>query len=187
VILHRSLVKYKLSIPDLCLVYSSRLENVGDLPIVSPGEHLSAPLLVHLARRMQTDAEAELASYGLRARHVIALTLLRDLGEQNQSDLATTLGLDPTNVVALLNLLEAEDLIERRRSPADRRRHTVTLTATGEHRLKEVEHLLAGIEQRVLSSLTADEQETFYKLLRRATANPTCTEALETSRSCLED
>ena len=66
---------------------------------------LSAPLLVHLARRMQTDADAELVSSGLRARHVIALTLLRDHGEQNQSDLAATLGLDPTNVVALLNEL----------------------------------------------------------------------------------
>lgn len=135
---------------------------------------------------MQTDAEAEIASSGLRARHVIALTLLRDHGEQNQSDLAETLGLDPTNVVALLNELEADALIERRRSPADRRRHTVTLTPAGLHRLTEVEHLLAGVERRVLSSLTEDEQATFYKLLARATTSPTCSEAIETSRMCME-
>lgn len=147
---------------------------------------LSAPLLVHLARRMQTDADAELVSSGLRARHVIALTLLRDHGEQNQSDLAATLGLDPTNVVALLNELEADDLIERRRSPADRRRHTVSLTAAGLSRLTEVEHLLADVERRVLSSLSADEQATFYKLLARATTSPTCSEAIETSRLCME-
>jgi DNA-binding MarR family transcriptional regulator len=159
---------------------------VDDLPIVSPGGHLSGPLLVHLARRMQTDAEAELTSSGLRARHVIALTLLRDHGAQNQSDLAATLGLDPTNVVALLNELESADLIERRRSPQDRRRHTVSLTTTGERRLKEVEHQLAGVEQQVLSSLTPEEQATFYKLLVRATSSPTCAEALETSRACLE-
>jgi DNA-binding MarR family transcriptional regulator len=160
---------------------------VNDQPIVSPGEHLSGPLLVHLARRMQTDADAELASFGLRARHVIALTLLRDLGEQNQSDLAATLGLDPTNVVALLNELESADLIERRRSPQDRRRHTVSLTAAGRRRLKEVEQLLAGLEHRLLSALTPDERATFYKLLVRATASPTCTEAVETSRACLEE
>jgi DNA-binding MarR family transcriptional regulator len=136
---------------------------------------------------MQTDAESELASSGLRSRHVVALTLLRDLGDQNQSDLAATLGLDPTNVVALLNELEAADLIERRRSPQDRRRHTVSLTATGERRLTEVEHLLAGVERRVLSSLTPEEHATFYKLLQRATATPTCTEALEASRACLEE
>jgi DNA-binding MarR family transcriptional regulator len=90
-------------------------------------------------------------------------------------------------VVALLNELEAADLIERRRSPQDRRRHTVSLTATGEHRLKEVEQPLAGVEQRVLSTLTAEERATFYKLLQRATANPTCAEAFDTSRSCMEE
>jgi DNA-binding MarR family transcriptional regulator len=160
---------------------------VHDLPIVSPAEHLSAPLLVHLARRMQTEADAELETFGLRARHVIALTLLRDLGEQNQSDLAATLGLDPTNVVALLNELESADLIERRRSTQDRRRHTVSLTPTGERRLKEIEQLLTGVEERVLATLTADEQTTLYTLLRRAVASPTCAEALATTRSCIED
>ncbi|MFL6088116.1 MAG: MarR family winged helix-turn-helix transcriptional regulator [Mycobacterium sp.] len=135
---------------------------------------------------MQTEAEVELAAFGLRARHVVALTLLRDLGEQNQSDLRATLGMDPTNVVALLNELEAEDLVQRRRSPRDRRRHTVSLTAAGRARLKEIEDLLAGVEQRVLEPLTLEEQQTFYALLSRATASPTCAEALDTSRACVD-
>jgi DNA-binding MarR family transcriptional regulator len=160
---------------------------VDDLPIVRPAEHLSAPLLVHLARRMQTEAEVELAAFGLRARHVIALTLLRDLGEQNQSDLHATFGMDPTNVVALLNELEADDLVERRRSPQDRRRHTVSLTPAGGTRLKEVERLLTGVEQRVLDPLTREEQQTLYALLSRATESRTCAEALDTSRACMED
>jgi DNA-binding MarR family transcriptional regulator len=158
---------------------------VDDLPIVRPAEHLSAPLLVHLARRMQTEAEVELTESGLRARHVIALTLLRDLGEQNQSDLAATLGMDPTNVVALLNELEADDLVQRRRSPQDRRRHTVSLTAAGRARL--IEHLLTGVEQRVLEPLSPQEQQTLYALLSRATASPTCGEALETTLACTEE
>ncbi len=160
---------------------------MDDLPFVRPAEHLSAPLLVHLARRMQTEAEVELTELGLRARHVIALTLLRDLGEQNQSDLAATLGMDPTNVVALLNDLEADDLVQRCRSPQDRRRHTVSLTATGRARLVELEHLLTAVEQRVLEPLTPQEQQTLYALLSRATASPTCGEALETTRACTEE
>jgi DNA-binding MarR family transcriptional regulator len=160
---------------------------VDELPLVRPAEYLSAPLLVHLARRMQTEAEAELTAFSLRARHVIALTLLRDLGEQNQSDLPATLGMDPTNVVALLNELEADDLVQRRRSPQDRRRHTVSLTAAGRARLKEIEHLLTGVEQRVLGPLTPEEQRTLYALLSRATASPTCEEALDTARACIED
>jgi len=156
---------------------------VDDLPIVRPAEHLSAPLLVHLARRMQTEAEAELAIFGLRARHVIALTLLRDHGEQNQSDLAATLRMDATNVVALLNELEADDLVTRRRSPLDRRRHTVSLTEAGTARLNEIEDLLTGVEQRVLDPLSPEERQTLYTLLSLATGSTTCTEA----RACVED
>jgi DNA-binding MarR family transcriptional regulator len=95
--------------------------------------------------------------------------------------------MDPTNVVALLNELEADDLVERRRSPKDRRRHTVSLRPAGRARLKEVEHLLTGVEQRVLVTLTREEQQTLYALLSRATESPTCAEALDTSRACMED
>jgi DNA-binding MarR family transcriptional regulator len=147
---------------------------------------LSAPLLVHLARRMQSEADVELAAFGMRARHVIALTLLRDLGELNQSDLPATLGVDATNVVALLNELEAGDLIERRRSPQDRRRHTVSLTSAGNRRLDEIEKVLSVVEQRVLAPLTEDEQHELYKLLARTTPAPTCTEVLPAAQSCIE-
>ena len=157
---------------------------MDDLPIVRPAEHLSAPLLVHLARRMQTEAEVELAAFGLRTRHVIALTLLRDLGEQNQSDLPATLAMDPTNVVALLNELEADDLVQRCRSPQDRRRHTVSLTAAGRARLSEIEDRLTGVEQRVLDPLTPAEQHALYALLVRATSSATCAEALAATRAC---
>jgi DNA-binding MarR family transcriptional regulator len=95
--------------------------------------------------------------------------------------------MDPTNVVALLNELEADDLVERRRSPKDRRRHTVSLTPAGRARLTEVEHLLTGVEQRVLVPLTREEQRTFYALLSRATASPTCAEGLDTTRACMEE
>lgn len=148
---------------------------------------LSAPLLVHLARRMQTEAETQLVAFGLRARHVIALTLLRDLGDQNQSDLSATLGVDATNVVALLNELEADGLIERRRSAVDRRRHTVSLTPAGAKRLSEIEDLLSGVEKRVLSSLTSAEQSEFYRLLQRATAGADCAEAAVTAQSCVQN
>ncbi|MCV7282041.1 winged helix-turn-helix transcriptional regulator [Mycolicibacterium flavescens] len=146
---------------------------------------LSAPLLVFLARRMQTEGDVALAQFGLRARHVIALTLLRELGEQSQSDLSTTLGVDPTNVVALLNELEADGLIERRRVPQDRRRHTVSLTPAGARRLTELEESLSGVEQRVLAALDADEQAQLYKLLSRATSAP-YTESLSSSACYLD-
>src|SRR5262245_36593383 len=97
----------------------------------TPNVQLAGPLLDYLARRIRAEAELEFRQFDLRARHVIALTLLRDFGERNQSDLAEALGIEPTNVVILLNDLESSGLVERRRSTGDRRRHIVLLTDTG--------------------------------------------------------
>ena len=76
--------------------------------------HWSGALLDHLARRMRLRAESVLAPLGLRPRHLVALTVLRGRDGITQQALASTLEMDGTNIVGLLNELEAEDLIERR-------------------------------------------------------------------------
>jgi MarR family transcriptional regulator, lower aerobic nicotinate degradation pathway regulator len=48
----------------------------------------------------------------------VALTVLRDGGGSTQQALAATLEMDGTNIVGLLNDLEAKNLIERRRPPS---------------------------------------------------------------------
>ncbi|WKG04112.1 MarR family winged helix-turn-helix transcriptional regulator [Mycolicibacterium sp. HK-90] len=131
---------------------------------------LAGPLLDYLARRIRAEAEAEFIPFGLRPRHVIALTLLRDFGERSQSDLAQALGIEPTNLVILLNELESMGLVERRRSTEDRRRHIVTLTDTGADKLADVETVVADIENRMFSTLTADDRDTLHTLLQRAAA-----------------
>src|SRR5436190_24172766 len=97
-------------------------------PAVGQPVHRSGALLDHLARRIRLRAESVLTPLGLRPRHLVALTVLRDHSGCTQQALSATLAMDGTNVVGLLNELEAEKLIERRRSPHDRRRHVVELT-----------------------------------------------------------
>ena len=74
----------------------------------------------------------------MRSRHLVALTVLRESGGSTQQSLSTTLQIDRTNLVGLLNELEADKLIERRRSSEDRRRHIVEITATGANLLAPV-------------------------------------------------
>lgn len=134
----------------------------------APSELLLGPLLDLVLRRLRGAAEIEVAKVGLRTRHIIALTLLRDFGEQSQAGLAESLGIDPTNVVALLNDLESAGLVERRRSPQDRRRHTVVLTKLGAERLAQAETALAALEHRMFAALEPDELAALHALLQRA-------------------
>ena len=85
-----------------------------------------------------------------------------------QQALSVTLEMDGTNIVGLLNELEAEDLIERRRSPEDRRRHVVVLTEAGGKRLAEAECALAAVDNEVLGALDDSQREVLYNLLLQA-------------------
>jgi DNA-binding MarR family transcriptional regulator len=145
---------------------------VNSLPVLNQPAHRSAALLVHLARHMRVRCEAAIAPLGLRARHLITLTVLRDQGGSTQQALATTVQIDRTNLVGLLNELESEGLIARRRSSEDRRRHIVELTDAGVHRLAEAELALAAAEDEVLGALDCEERETLYCLLQQATTQP---------------
>ncbi|MFE9689069.1 MarR family winged helix-turn-helix transcriptional regulator [Micromonospora sp. NPDC005806] len=132
-------------------------------------ERRSGALLDYLARRMRLRSESVLAPLGLRPRHLVALTVLRNADGISQQGLASNLQIDSTNVVGLLNELEAAGLVERRRSAEDRRRHVVSLTESGAKRLNEAECALAAVENEVLGALDADQRETLYELLRQAT------------------
>ena len=133
---------------------------MDELPLALPRPRgLFGPLLELIARRVRAEVESELANFNLRPRHVIALTVL---GEPSQSALAESLRIDRTNLVGLLNELEAAHLIERRRSGEDRRRHIVALTAVGARRLDEIQDGLAEAESRVFASLDSEQQATLY-------------------------
>ncbi|GAB3946695.1 MarR family winged helix-turn-helix transcriptional regulator [Micromonospora vulcania] len=147
---------------------------------VEPAEHRAGPMLDHLARRMRLRAESVLTPFALRPRHLVALTVLRAEGGISQQALASTLEMDATNIVGLLNHLEAGGLIERRRSATDRRRHVVEITDTGAKRLNEAECALKNAEDEVLAALDPTERESLYELLRRATTGTaaTCSEMI---------
>jgi DNA-binding MarR family transcriptional regulator len=130
--------------------------------------HQVLPLLDHLARVSRRAAEASMAPGGLRPRHLIAMKLLSESGPSGQQGLADALSLDPSNVVGLLNELEERGLITRRRDPADRRRHIVELSETGEDELALAYARLGKVEDNLLRALSSEERDTLRDLLVRA-------------------
>jgi len=145
--------------------------------IDQPARRVGA-LLDQVGRQLRQHSLPALDSLGIRPRHLLTLTVLRDRGGSSQADLAGLLQIDRTNLVGLLNELEVAGWIERRRSPEDRRRHLVELTSAGSELLSKAEFALAFVEDHVFGALDNEQRETLYELLQLAArGEASCTEA----------
>jgi DNA-binding MarR family transcriptional regulator len=125
----------------------------------------SVGLLTQLSRVIYRRATEEVI--GMRLKQLIALDHLRE-ETCLQQGLGQMLMLDPNNCVLLLNDLDEAGWVERRRDPADRRRHLVEITPAGRRALEEAEGKLESLEDEVLGGLTADERVRLHDLLEKA-------------------
>ncbi|WP_328525792.1 MarR family winged helix-turn-helix transcriptional regulator [Kribbella sp. NBC_00359] len=116
-----------------------------------------------LVRQHMTDA-------GVRTLHYHVLASLADDGEAVQATLADRIVLDRSDLVTVLDELEALDYVVRRVDPADRRRKIVAITATGEKQLVAMDQLIYAAEAELLEPLSASERKTLLELLGRLTA-----------------
>ncbi|PTR31385.1 MarR family transcriptional regulator [Rhodococcus sp. OK519] len=107
-----------------------------------------------------------LAITGLRPRHAMTLLHLGH-GSIGQRPLAEAVGVDPSQLVAILNDLESSGLAERRRDPADRRRHIVEITAEGSRAVARIDQALAGAENELFADLSEKESAKLQALLER--------------------
>jgi DNA-binding MarR family transcriptional regulator len=126
----------------------------------------SMNLLTRLSRDVYRRATEEVI--GIRLKQFIALDYLREQGGTTQQHLGETLHLDKNNCVILLNDLEEDGYVARRRDPTDRRRHLVEMTSEGEKALEEAEVKLETLEEQVIGNLTDDERGTLRDLLAKA-------------------
>jgi DNA-binding MarR family transcriptional regulator len=131
-------------------------------------QRTSSLLIAQLARGMRRRIEQAVAPVGLRPRELLALQHLQERGPLAQQTLAELVGVDATNLVAVLNSLEDAGLIDRRRDRADRRRAIIALSAPGEQLLANLDHALRQVDDEIFSPLTPAERETLNDLLSRA-------------------
>jgi DNA-binding MarR family transcriptional regulator len=102
---------------------------------------------------------------GLTASEAGVLRLLARHEGINQRDLATRLGSAPSRVVALLDSLEDQGQIQRRRSPTDRRQHEVLLTDAGRTTMRQLRAVAEANEMDLVGPLTLAERTQLVVLL----------------------
>jgi DNA-binding MarR family transcriptional regulator len=110
---------------------------------------------------------AGFAAAGARGYHYRLLAALDEYGPSSQAALGRATGIDRSDVVAALNELAAKGMVDRSPDPSDRRRNVITLTADGARHLRELDEVLAGIQDDLLAPLSPAEREQFTALLTR--------------------
>jgi MarR family transcriptional regulator, lower aerobic nicotinate degradation pathway regulator len=124
-------------------------------------------LLAQLGRAVTRQYRCAMSPIGLKPRETQALLRLQSNGGMSQQALGVALDIDASNLVALLNDLEADSLISRRRDPEDRRRHVVEISKRGTKLVAEVERAAAEVEDQFFAALDEDERAALQDLLAR--------------------
>ncbi len=134
-----------------------------------PRELLASPLFLlgRVGFAVKTEAMERFEAAGFSAYSYSVLALLEEGARETQATIADTLKIDRSQLVGILDELEEQSLIERRRDPNDRRRHLVSLTAAGKRQLAAFRKVATRLEEDLLGSLSADERMTLQSLLLR--------------------
>lgn len=116
----------------------------------------TAALLHSIVKNAKRVIDARLRALGLSAARVPLLLVLDRSGPVHQRELAVSCGLAARTVTELVDALERDGLVERRRDPNDRRAHEVHLTEAGAAILREVHAVHAQVIEDVLDGLGAE-------------------------------
>ena len=125
-------------------------------------------LFFRLWRAIHTRAAEVLASAGLTTALFALLNVISAREGAIQQELGSTLGIDRSTMVSLIDQLESAGLARRRPSAKDRRAREIMITPKGRRLLKRARELITQVEDEVLAGLTADERRQLLELLRRA-------------------
>jgi DNA-binding MarR family transcriptional regulator len=104
---------------------------------------------------------------GLHPYHFGVMLVLDEGSRETQGSIADALGYDRGQLVGLLDELEEQGLVERKRDPNDRRRHLVRLTSDGKKELRRLRGLAKQLDDDFLAPLSDDERQALHGLLLR--------------------
>lgn len=108
-----------------------------------------------------------MAPYGLRPVDFSVLSVVAHNPGVTSRQICAALDIQPPNLVGIVKSFEQRGLMERRPHPSDRRAHGLHLTPQGVALQSQAEATASALESDVAARLSAAEQKTLIRLLRK--------------------
>jgi DNA-binding MarR family transcriptional regulator len=132
------------------------------------GGRMDLVALLHTAYTAQGEVETKLGKLRLSLPKLLALKALHEAGESLPlGQLAERLSCVKSNITQLVDRLEADGFVARKRDPRDRRTTLAVLTAAGRKARKEGARVQQETERELLTSLSAGEARQLASLLQK--------------------
>ncbi|GAA1223005.1 MarR family transcriptional regulator [Prauserella halophila] len=125
-------------------------------------------LLSRASGVLARSASEALAPLGLRVRSYSVLDLVDEDGDGvTQRRLAATMGLDPSQIVALVDDLEKRDLVTRAPDPTDRRNKLIAITEAGHQVCRQARERVAAASDGHFEGVSPQDLDHLRYMLRR--------------------
>ncbi|WP_051870782.1 MarR family winged helix-turn-helix transcriptional regulator [Geobacillus vulcani] len=129
-------------------------------------------LLSMAGRAINKKFENAIQETGLKARHLGVLNYLKHLGPLPQNSIAQKLSIDKSTLVPIIDELERQGLVERKRNLKDRRAYDLTITKSGEKKLIQALSIIPDLENAWFASLNDEERSFLHQILTRLLFGP---------------
>ncbi len=136
-------------------------------PPALPLEANTGFLVVRTARAMKNALDARLAAIGLSASQHAILSTLSHTDGLPLTQIGQRVFLEKPAITGLVDRLENDGLVSRRRSSADRRVINLYLTPKGRDILEEMNRIALEVDRQLVQVLSEDELANFRDLTTR--------------------
>ena len=140
------------------------------IPAAEPGRYVldqQVGFQLRVAMQRHTSIFTSHMIEGLTQTQFAALSKLHEVGPCSQNHLGRLIFLDAATIKGVVDRLGARGFLTALADPKDRRRRAVALTARGRKVTEAAMKIAAEITAATLAPLTAEEQLTLTRLLKK--------------------